>query len=69
MVASPSMTYCTESPARMMAVMRENTMVIFSFSQPLAGTVRHRMIPVATITTSSAAYAVSELASALANLH
>ena len=55
MAASPSMTYCTDSPERTMAVIRENTMVIYSFSQPSAITVRHRMMPVATITASSAA--------------
>ena len=55
MVASPSITYCTDSPARMMAVMREKTMVIFSFIQPSARTVRLRITPVATITASSAA--------------
>ena len=34
-------------PARMIAVIRANTMMIFSFSQTSAITVRHRMMPVA----------------------
>ena len=51
---SPSMTYLTESPVRLMAVIRENTMTIFSFSQPSAATVSHGMMLVATITDSSA---------------
>ena len=50
-----SMTYCIDSPARMMAVMRENTMVIFLFIHPSARTVRLRMTPVATIIASNAA--------------
>ena len=50
MAVSPSITYCTDWPARMIAVMREETMVIFSFNQPYATTVRHRKMPVATIT-------------------
>ena len=54
MAVSPSITYCTDRPARMIAVMRENTMVIFSFSQPSAATVSHGMMLVATITDSSA---------------
>ena len=53
MAFSPSMTYCTDRPARMIAVILENTMVIFSFSQPSATTVRHRMMPVATITANN----------------
>ena len=51
--ASPSMAYCTDSPARIMAVMREKTMVIFSFIQALSSTVRLRMAPVAAITAST----------------
>ena len=46
----PSMTYCTESPARMMAVTIENTIVTLSFSQLFAMTVMQRIKPVATIT-------------------
>lgn len=50
--------FCTDRLARMMAVIREKTMLIFSFSQPSATTGRHRMIPV---TASNAAYRVSVL--------
>ena len=44
------MTYCTESPARMMAVILENTIVTLSFNQLSAMTVMQRIRPVATIT-------------------
>ena len=55
MAASPSTTYCNERPARMIAVMRENTTVIFSLSHPSAATAGYRLMPVANITASSAA--------------
>ncbi len=55
MAASPSTTYCNDRPVRMIAVMRENTTVIFSLSQPSAATVGYRFMPVANITASSAA--------------
>ena len=45
-----SMIYCTESPARMMAVILENTIVTLSFRQLSAMTVMQRIKPVATIT-------------------
>ena len=44
----PSTTYCTESPARMMDVILENTIVTLSFSQLSAKTVMQRIKPVAT---------------------
>jgi hypothetical protein len=46
----PSITYCTESAARMMAVILENTIVTLSFSQLSAITVMQRIKSVATIT-------------------
>ena len=54
MAVSPSFTYCTNSPAKMMAVMREKTMVILSFSQPYVRTVRYKIVPVVTIIAGSA---------------
>ena len=45
-----SMTYCTESPARMIAVILENIIVTLSFSQLSAMTVMQMIKPVATIT-------------------
>ena len=55
MAASPSITYCTGSPARIMAVVRENIIVIRSFGQPSATTVSQRIAALATITVRSAA--------------
>ena len=46
----PSTTYCTESLARMMYVILENTIISLSFSQLSAVTVMQRIKPVATIT-------------------
>ena len=46
----PSIKYCTESPARMMTVILENTIVTLCFSQLSAMTVMQRIRPVATIT-------------------
>ena len=55
MVVSPSMTYCTDRPALMMAVIRENTMVTRSSSYRSATTVTVRIRPVSAITASRAA--------------
>ena len=44
---NPSITYCTHRPARMIAVMREDTMVTFLLNQSSATTVSHSMMPLA----------------------
>ena len=52
--SKPSSTYCTDSPARIIAVIREKTIVTFSLSQLSAITVRHRIRPVEAMTANKA---------------
>ena len=49
-VTSSSITYCTESPARMIMVLREGYPSDFPFNNPSVTIFWHRMIPVNTIT-------------------
>ena len=50
MMDMSSITYCTERPVNMLGVIRENSIVIFPFSQPLSTTVMHMMVPIVTMT-------------------
>ena len=39
-LVNPQTTYCTDSPARVIVLMREHAMMIFSFNQPSRNTIQ-----------------------------